>query len=302
VTSAPTTQVITPAERAAFEAQITASRPKLHRYCARMVGSALDGEDVLQEALIKAIEAFPRAAPIANVEAWLIRIAHNTALDVLRRKRRHDAVRSEEDPDMIADDSNLADRRQAVAASLATFMRLPVAQRASVILMDVLGYSLDEIGEVTGATIPAVKAALHRGRTRLRDLAALPADRALPALAAAERARLTDYVARFNARDFDALRALLAEDVRLDLVARHHIAGRHDVGNYFSNYERLVDWHLTPAMVEGRPAALVRAPGSTVPAVPYVVLLGWSDGGLVAIRDFRYARYVMDSAEVVPLD
>ncbi|MBV8835642.1 MAG: RNA polymerase sigma factor, partial [Alphaproteobacteria bacterium] len=86
--------------RAAFERQLAALRPKLHRYCARMTGSAIDGEDVVQDALIKALEAFDRE-PVASPEAWLFRIAHNTALDHLRRRARQDAHGVEEDPEMI---------------------------------------------------------------------------------------------------------------------------------------------------------------------------------------------------------
>src|SRR6202163_4295644 len=82
---------------------LVAMRPKLHRYCARMTGSVVDGEDVLQEALVKAIEALPRTASIDNPEGWLFRIAHNAALDFLRRRTRHDAARSDEDLNMIAD-------------------------------------------------------------------------------------------------------------------------------------------------------------------------------------------------------
>ena len=60
---------------AGFEQLLAELRPKLHRYCARMTGSVIDGEDVLQEALAKAIEAFPRAGPVVNPEGWLFRIA-----------------------------------------------------------------------------------------------------------------------------------------------------------------------------------------------------------------------------------
>ena len=63
-------------------------RPKLHRYAARMTGSVIDGEDVVQEALAKAIEA--PAEPVANPEGWLFRIAHNAALDFLRRRARRE--------------------------------------------------------------------------------------------------------------------------------------------------------------------------------------------------------------------
>src|SRR5216683_6846887 len=87
--------------RHAFERLLGDLRPKLHRYCARMTGSVIDGEDVIQEALVKAIDAFPTAEPIANLEGWLFRIAHNAALDFLRRRARQEALRSDEDPEMI---------------------------------------------------------------------------------------------------------------------------------------------------------------------------------------------------------
>src|SRR6185437_7301893 len=115
-------------------------RPKLHRYCARMTGSVIDGEDVLQDALIKAMESFGAAEPVGNPEGWLFRIAHNTALDFLRRRRRQDALQSAEELDMIADPTDTVVNREIAGASLRTFMRLPVAQRSSVILMDVLGH------------------------------------------------------------------------------------------------------------------------------------------------------------------
>ena len=85
-------------------------RPKLHRYCARMVGSVIDGEDVLQDALIKAVESFASAGPIGNPEGWLFRIAHNTALDFLRRRNRQEALRSGEEVDMIADPADTVDQ------------------------------------------------------------------------------------------------------------------------------------------------------------------------------------------------
>ena len=76
--------------RAAFDRLLGELRPKLHRYCARMTGSVIDGEDVVQEALIKAIEASPDMGSIAQPEAWLFRTAHNAALDFLRRRARED--------------------------------------------------------------------------------------------------------------------------------------------------------------------------------------------------------------------
>src|SRR5712692_3080906 len=92
-----------PLDREAFDRLLGELRPKLHRYCARMTGSVIDGEDVVQEALVKAIEALPETGLIAYPEGWLFRIAHNAALDFLRRRARQDAARSDEDPDMIID-------------------------------------------------------------------------------------------------------------------------------------------------------------------------------------------------------
>ncbi len=156
--------------KAEFERLLAELRPRLHRYCARMTGSVIDGEDVLQETLVKAIEAFPHTGPLANVEGWLFRIAHNAALDFLRRRARREGVQDgDEALETIADPDSEIERRQAAAASLRTLMRLPVAQRSSVILMDVLGHSLEEISEVLESTVPAVKANLHRGRQRLRS-------------------------------------------------------------------------------------------------------------------------------------
>jgi len=288
--------------RAAFDRLLGELRPKLHRYCARMTGSVIEGEDVVQEAIIKAIEALPSAGPITHPEGWLFRIAHNAALDFLRRRARHDAARSDEDPDMVVDPANPAEDRQIAAASLRTFMRLPVAQRSSTVLMDVLGYSLDEIAGIMDTSLPAVKAALHRGRARLRELVEEPDDLPLPVLAEPERSLLAAYVERFNARDFDAVRDMLADEVRLELVNKLRLSGRGEVGNYFTNYGKVSDWHLVPGLVDARPAVLVHAPGSPTARPDYFILLGWAGESVATIRDFRFARYIIDGADIIALD
>jgi len=290
---------VAPEMPAAFDIErlLVAMRPKLHRYCARMVGSVIDGEDVLQDALIKAVAAHASVGKIGNPEGWLFRIAHNTALDFLRRRNRQEALRSVEEVDMIADRLDAVASRQIAAASLRTFMRLPVAQRSSVILTDVLGCSLREICEVMDCSLPAAKAALYRGRTQLREIAEEPDDTPIQKLSDADRERLGAYVAHFNARDFDAIRAMISDDVRLDLVSKTRLNGKAEVSRYFGNYAGVSDWHLVPGMVEGHPAILVFDPNAPGAGPKYFMLLDWSAGKVAAIRDFRHAAYIINGAE-----
>jgi RNA polymerase sigma-70 factor (ECF subfamily) len=280
-----------------FERLLIAMRPRLHRYCARMVGSVIDGEDVLQDALIKAVEAFASTGPIGNPEGWLFRIAHNTALDFLRRRSRQEALHSEAEVDMVPDQFDAVLSRQIATASLRTFMRLPTGQRSSVILRDVLGCSLQEVCAIMDYSLPAVKAALHRGRSQLQEIAEEPEDAPPPALSDADRARLSAYVAHFNARDFDAIRAMISDDVRLELVNRTRMRGKVEVSRYFGNYSDAGDWQLVPGLVEGRPAILVFDPNAPDGPPKYFMLLGWEGDKVAAIRDFRYASYIIDGAE-----
>jgi RNA polymerase sigma-70 factor (ECF subfamily) len=280
-----------------LDSLLAAMRPKLHRYCARMVGSVIDGEDVLQDALIKAVEAFSSAGPLQNSEGWLFRIVHNTALDFLRRRNRQQALQSGEEVDMIADPTDTIAAREFASTSLRTFMRLPPARRSSVILMDVLGCSLREVCDVLDFTLPAVKAALHRGRAQLRELANEPDELPQPKLSDADRDRLGQYVAHFNARDFDALRAMISDDVRLELVNKTRLNGKAEVSRYFGNYSKVGDWQLVPGLVEGRPAILVFDPNVPGAGPKYFMLLQWSADKVATIRDFRHAPYVIDGAE-----
>lgn len=277
-------------------------RPRLHRYCARMTGSVIDGEDVVQETMLKAMEAAPTAGPIANPEGWLFRIAHHAALDFLRRRMREETHHSNEDLEMIAAARNPVEDRLIVAASLSTFMRLPVSQRSSVILSDVLGHSLQEISDIVGGSVPAAKAALQRGRFRLRALAEEAGDRPVPALAEPERTRLKTYVERFNAHDFDAVRAMLAEDVRLDVVNRVRLDGKKRVAPYFGNYATRPHWRFVPGFVDQHPAILVHDGDDPDGRLKYFILLDWADGQVVGIRDFVFARYAMEGAELVVMD
>jgi RNA polymerase sigma-70 factor (ECF subfamily) len=273
-------------------------RPKLHRYCARMMGSAIDGEDIVQEALLKALQVDP-ATTVHNPEAWLFRIAHNTALDYLRRDARFAPANESEAVDELVD-SDTPEERWIAVTSMHLLMNLPAVQRSAVVLMDVLGYSLEEISDILDASVMATKSSLHRGRKRLQEMAPAGPQTDAPLLDESARLLLATYIEKFNARDFDAIRAMLSEEVRLELVNRLRLKGASEVGRYFHNYSIATDWSCTLGTVDERPAILVIDPRQSSRDMTYFVLLDWYDGRIVAIRDFRYARYVMESARIAP--
>jgi len=260
-------------------------RPELHRYCARLTGSVIDGEDIVQESLAKALYALSQSPEMPPLRPWLFRIAHNTAMDFLK-SHGHKLTEARADFDDVADYVEAPDPA-VVRAALARFMALPVTQRSAVVLKDVLGHSLEETAETMGTTVMAVKAALVRGRKNLSG------DRALPPTTA-ERADLDKYVTLFNARDWDGVRAMVADDCKLDLVSKSQRRGK-QVGFYFSNYEK-ERYELRVVLVDGRTAIGVYAPDATRPS--YFMLLDFEDGRVKTIRDFRYVPYIANEATI----
>jgi RNA polymerase sigma-70 factor (ECF subfamily) len=286
--------------QAEFEELVKDIRPQLHRYATRMVGSVVDAEDVVQEALVKAYNSLPSLTSQTNLRGWLFRIAHNKAIDHLRRYN-HPAMEQLDENALIAEPDLPLEEQELVAVALLVFLKLAPRQRSCVILKDVLGYSLAEISELLNATVPEIKAALHRGRTRLRELAK-SAEAVAPALDQREQELLTRYLERFNARDFEAVQAMLAEEVRLDLIGRKQMNGIAEVaGNYFVNYRQKHDWRLAPGLVEHRPAILVYNLGDEASKPAYFMLVDWHEDKVLHIRDYRYARYVIQDAATIRL-
>ncbi|MEQ1807120.1 MAG: RNA polymerase sigma factor [Burkholderiaceae bacterium] len=284
--------------RREFLALVDHIRPELHRYCTRMTGSAADGEDVVQDTLARACYELSQMRALPPLRPWLFRIAHNRAIDhwrheTYRASESLDAALEIADAEMHEPDNVLA-RNQAVSAAISCFLELAPAQRGCVILKDVLDHSIDEIAEELGLSVPAVKAALHRGRVSLQAQSG-----AAPAPATARRvpsSALTRYASLFNAHDWDGVRSMLADDVRLDLVSQRKSAGRRDVGGYFTNYERVADSHLALAWLNGREVlAVLSDPTATVPR--YFIELSWREAQVVAIRDFRYVPYIVQDAD-----
>jgi RNA polymerase sigma-70 factor (ECF subfamily) len=274
-----------------FEERLTVLRPRLHRYCARLVGSAIDGEDVVQDSLVKALNARAEGATVANFEAWMFRIAHNTGRDLLRRRGRSNVVPLTED--FAAAPIGEAD---IVAVSFHTFLRLPELQRCAVILKDVLGHSVEEIAGIADCTPAAAKSALQRGRATLRHLAEMPEDTRLPLLPDAARDRMATFVDLFRSGNFDAIRAMLADDVKLELVNRLQWEGRDTIGPYFTRYAQEAKWRFAFGAVEGRPAMLVFEHGA-MERPAHFVLVDWNADRIAAIRDFLFAPYVFEAVD-----
>src|SRR5438067_5155848 len=166
----------------AFLETVSTLRPSLHRYCARMTGSVMDGEDVVQEALIEAYRKLDQFDDSRPLKPWLFRIAHNRCIDFLRRKGvRDEAESAAAMPEAVSSVDPALGVGKAVEHLIAS---LPPKERACVLLKDVFDYSLEEIAELVDSTVGGVKAALNRARTKLAGSspAAKPAQIASPEL------------------------------------------------------------------------------------------------------------------------
>src|SRR5260370_37576801 len=240
----------------AFLETIATLRPSLHRYCARMTGSVMDGEDVVQEALFDAYRKLDKFDESRPVKPWLFRIAHNRCIDFLRQKGVRDeaatfaTVREAELPT----DAPMLDIGKAIEHLVAV---LPPKERASILLKDVFDYSLEEIADLTDSTVGAVKAALNRARTKLAETSppAKPARHASPEL----KRIMQLYVDRFNRRDWDGVRDLISADARLNVFDR--FAGKVAHSPSFANYERWPwPWKLAVGDVDGAPVVSLLKP------------------------------------------
>jgi RNA polymerase sigma-70 factor (ECF subfamily) len=282
---------------AEFIALAEALRPELHRYCARLMGSVIDGEDVVQDTLVRALSALRDLDESTPLRPWLFRVAHNRALDLLRGQvvRRSEPIDAASD---VADPANpdpveTLMRQEAVKTSVSRFVDLPILQRSVVILKDVLDESLVEIATLLDLTIDAVKGHLARGRARLREVNAQAGP--LPDAWTASAA-VAHYVSLFNQQDWDGLRALLADDVKLNQSAYPLRVGRAEVGLFFTIYASSAGVWLAPAWLEGREVIAVFEHRAD-PKPGYVMWLEWRDGRISFIHDYRHVRYVVADVE-----
>jgi RNA polymerase sigma-70 factor, ECF subfamily len=262
-----------------------------------MTGSVSDGEDVVQEALFTAYRKLDTFDDAQRLQPWLFRIAHNQCIDFLRRR----GVREEAEADAEAEMPDSIAPVDPVGPALGRAVEylvftLPPKERACVLLKDVLDYSLEDIAELVGSTVGGVKAALNRGRTKL---AALPEQRSAPRPTSAETSRLMhQYVERFNLRDWDGLRDLIAADARMRVVDR--FAGLVADSPYFGVYKRRTfPWRMALAEVDGELTIISQRQrdGAWVPHS--IVHVEWADGRAVRIVDYEHCPWVLPAAASV---
>jgi RNA polymerase sigma-70 factor, ECF subfamily len=280
----------------AFLETITHLRPRLHRYCARMTGSVLDGEDVMQEAVFEAYRKLDRFDDNRALSPWLFRIVHNRCIDFLRRRQvREEAEAAAVGPNSVVlpvDPPGAAVDR----AVERLVVNLPPKERACVLLMDVFDYSLDEIADLVDSTVGGVKAALSRGRAKLATLHGTPEGKPAASPEASELLRL--YVDRFNRRDWDGVRELASADARLRVA--DCFAGRLADSPYFVEYERpVIPWRMTLGKVDGETVVIILRDDAAGLTPFSVIRLGTVGDRIVRIADYIKCPWVLEAAASV---
>jgi RNA polymerase sigma-70 factor (ECF subfamily) len=192
-------------------------RGELYRYCRHLTRSAWDAEDLCQDALSRAYVTLSQMgeAP-SQPRAWLFRVASNLWIDQVRRRRLEASQRDvlpEGEPALTAGEPMAS--REAAGTLLS---QLSPQERAAVVLKDVFDFSLEEVAEALTTSQNAVKAALHRGRGKLAETEAEPGR--------APRTPVLDaFCKAFNARDLDALTALLLDTSVAEVVGATTVYG-----------------------------------------------------------------------------
>lgn len=294
-----------------FGAALAPLRPALRLHCYRMLGSSHDSDDMVQEAMLRAWRARDTLADPSRIKPWLYRIATNACLDELARRPRRamaadlappvpgdrgvaapidDAAWLEPMPDTwIAGAEDPAARyalRESVAlAFVAALQVLPAAQRAVLLLRDVIGFTAEETAEALAQSVSATHSALHRARTAVEDRIGGRAPEAF-AGGAEDAAVLARYVDVLERHDIDGMIALMHDDMQTTMPpSPTWIAGRADNAAFyrwmFERWEGVVI-RAVPARVNGGLGCEFYRDG-TVRAIEAVQV---ADGKLLRVHHF----------------
>ena len=305
-------------DREQFSAETERFRRELLAHCYRMVGSAHDAEDLVQETYLRAWRSYPGFEGRASIRSWLYTIATNVCLTALKPRPVRvlpsglagpydgsgrppspappgEVAWLEPLPDAWiappADDpaAVVIGRESVRLALIASLQHLPARQRVILILRDVLGFSAAETAEILGTTTAAVKSGLQRARARLDEADPEPAALLEPADQRA-RALLQGYIAAFERSDASLLEQVLRTDATLEATPfRDWQAGRAMCIYLLAAYVMGSpgDWRMIATAANGQPAAVVyhRDTGGALRA-DGVVVLSPTAGGVSRVVKF----------------
>lgn len=208
-------------------------RPTLHRYCCRLTGNVWDGEDLMQDALLRVFGLLGKIdADLENPRAYFIRTATHLWIDRQRRNARDRAWRSSlaDDDATSASAEARVELRQAASALL---KRLPPRERAAVLMREVLDLSAKDSAALLQMTEGAVKAALHRGRERLQESNDND-DRPVPSPALVDR-----FLAALSANDMDTMQQICVADLSVELIGGARIDDFERSKTFFGHAHRV---------------------------------------------------------------
>jgi RNA polymerase sigma-70 factor (ECF subfamily) len=203
-------------------------RPSLHRYCCRLTGSVWDGEDLVQDTLVRVFSLLGKTdANLENPRAYLIRTATNLWIDRVRRAAREQAaLQLEAAEDQSQAPPSLADARPAARA---LFQTLHPQERAAIVMKEVLDLSLDETAMILKTSVGAVKSALHRARDRLANR------REHAGFDAPPRAVVERFMAALRDQNAEGLKAICANDLNVELVGGVEMKSFEESKSFFAH-------------------------------------------------------------------
>jgi RNA polymerase sigma-70 factor (ECF subfamily) len=255
-------------------------RRELLAHCYRMLGSAHDAEDVVQETYLRAWRGYRDFEARSSVRTWLYRIATNACLSALAHGSRRvlpsglagpaedphtesapapDVLWLQAIPDTwVTDDpaSVVTSRESLRLALVATLQHLPAQQRAVLLLRDVLAFPAADVAAMLEISVAAVKSALQRARARMQDVAP-SADEVVEPTEPRARELLEKYMTAFENADTTLLEEALRHDAALELVgSRTWFAGRVTCLPYLAGVVGVPgDWQMVAIAANGQPAA-----------------------------------------------